>query len=237
MAHFSGFVATEQLKSPFDYCDVVTSTTHKTLRGPRSGIIFSKKKYENLINESVFPSLQGGPHENVIAAIAAQMKEINTEFKNYIIQVKKNAKYLCNFLKEKNYTICGVDTENHIILIDLKNKNITGSKIEYICEKVNISINKNSVPGDKSALSPGGIRIGTSAITTRGFIEEDIRFVADILDETINLAIKVQDKSSSLKLKDFKEKLEMEKFNKEINKIRTKVILFSEKFIKVPSIL
>jgi len=204
MAHFSGFVATQELDNPFEYCDIVTSTTHKTLRGPRAGIIFCKKQYEKLINDSVFPSLQGGPHENQIAAIATQLKQVNTpEFKLYIQNVKKNAQSLANQLINKGYKICSNGTDNHIILIDLNNKNITGSKIEKICELVNIYINKNSVPGDNSALSPGGIRLGTPSLTTRGMNEKDMIIVANFLDKIINLAINIQDKNNIKKLNDF----------------------------------
>ncbi len=231
MAHFSGFVATQELSNPFEYCDIVTSTTHKTLRGPRAGIIFCKKQYERAINESVFPSLQGGPHEHQIAAIATQLKQVNTpEFKQYIRQVKINAQTLSNELTSKGYKVCSGGTDNHIILIDLNNKGITGSKIEKLCEKVNISINKNSVPGDKSALSPGGIRLGTPSLTTRGMNEESMIHVANYLDRVINLAIEIQNQNC-IKLKDFNNFIET---NEEtiitINKIKNEVINFSKKF-------
>ncbi len=151
MAHFSGLVATGEVNNPFKYCDIVTSTTHKTLRGPRSGLIFFQKQYQNRINFSVFPGLQGGPHEHQIAALATQLKEINTpEFKEYIIQVIKNAKIMAKTLINYGYKICTGGTDNHLILCDLRDKNITGSKVEKIAEYVNISLNKNSVPGDKS---------------------------------------------------------------------------------------
>ena len=132
-------------------------------------MIFVKKEndLETKINESVFPSLQGGPHNHQIAALATQLKEVNTpEFKNYIIEVKKNSKYLSKKLKEQGFELSTDGTDTHIILIDLRNFEITG-KMEKVCELVNISLNKNTVYGDKSALSPGGIRIGTSCMTTR----------------------------------------------------------------------
>lgn len=231
MAHFSGFVATQELSNPFEYCDVVTSTTHKTLRGPRAGMIFCKKQYEKLVNESVFPSLQGGPHEHQIAAIATQLKQVNTlDFKKYIKQVKANARTLANELIKRDYKICSGGTDNHIILIDLNNKNITGSKIEKLCELVNISINKNSVPGDKSALSPGGIRLGTPSLTTRGMNEDNMLQVAEYLDRVINLALKIQSNNCK-KLKDFINFAETDNDTvTEINKIKNEVKIFATKF-------
>lgn len=221
MAHFSGLVAAGELKDPFKYCDLVTSTTHKTLRGPRSGLIFYKKSFEKQINNSVFPGMQGGPHEHQIAALAFQLKNVNTvEFKNYIKQVKKNAKKMGECLVEKGYKITTDGTENHLVLCDLKNKKITGSKIEKICEYVNISINKNSVPGDKSALSPGGIRLGSPALTTRGFKEEDFEKVVEFLDRVINIALKIQlETGKSLKkfTESFDKYPELIELRKEIN--------------------
>ena len=233
MAHFSGFVVTQELLNPFEYCDVVTSTTHKTLRGPRAGMIFCKKKYEKNINESVFPCLQGGPHEHQIAAIATQLKQVSTpEFKNYIRNVRKNAQMLSKELSNKGYNICSGGTDNHIILIDLNNKNITGSKIEKICEIVNISINKNSVPGDKSALSPGGIRLGTPSLTTRGMNENDMILVANFLDRVINLAIDIQQKHNCKKLNDFINTINNDiSIKDQIINIKNEIIIFSKSFI------
>ena len=232
MSHFSGFVATQELDNPFDYCDIVTSTTHKTLRGPRAGMIFCKKDYEKQINEAVFPSLQGGPHDNQIAAIATQLKQVcKPEFKKYIKKVKSNAKALSNELIKMDYKVCSGGTDNHIILIDLNNKNISGNKIEKLCELVNISINKNSVPGDKSAVSPGGIRLGTPTLTTRGLNETDMITVAKFLDEIIKFAQLIQIKINSLKLKDFINFIETDELTIEkINEIKNEVIKFSTKF-------
>ena len=135
MAHFSGLVATGELKNPFDYCDVITSTTHKTLRGPRSGMIFYKKELEEKINFSVFPGLQGGPHQHQIAGLAVQLLEVKKpEFKEYIKQVKKNTQVLCSYLLQKNLNISTGGSDNHIILIDLRNLGLTGSKVEKLCE-------------------------------------------------------------------------------------------------------
>jgi glycine hydroxymethyltransferase len=193
MAHFNGFVSTKILSDPFKYCDIVTSTTHKTLCGPRSGMIFFRKEYEDRINFSVFPSIQGGPHENQICALATQLYYVMTpEYKDYMLQVQKNARVLSNELIKYNYDIMTNGTDNHMILCDLRNKLITGNKIERICEYVCISINKNSVFGDKSALTPGGIRIGTAALTTRGFKEEDFIWVSKILHKVICIALDIQ---------------------------------------------
>ena len=233
MAHFSGLVATEEFKNPFDYCDVVTTTTHKTLRGPRSGMIFFKKEFENSVNQAVFPMLQGGPHEHQIAGVATQLKEVMTpEFKIYMKQVILNAKKLSNELIKKGYHISTGGTDNHQILVNLRNKGITGSKIEKICEKVNISINKNAVYGDKSALSPGGIRLGTPSLTTRGMKEADMTVVANLLDEAIQLALQIQDELSTeegkkCKLIDFCNKLEEDNNIETLkNKVRDFAILF-----------
>ena len=227
MAHFSGLVATQEISNPFEYCDIVTTTTHKTLRGPRAGMIFFKKEFENQVNQSVFPGLQGGPHEHQIAAIATQLKEVaSPEFKLYIQQVKKNAKVLANELIKNGYQISTNGTDNHLILVSLHKQGITGSKIEKICEKANISINKNAVYGDKSALSPGGIRLGTSSLTTRGMNESDMEIVADFIHQCIQLAIKIQTETGK-PLKAFCEALEN---NNELECIKTNVINFSSKF-------
>tara|TARA_B100000123_G_scaffold269728_1_gene246353 strand:- start:849 stop:2171 length:1323 start_codon:yes stop_codon:yes gene_type:complete len=227
MAHISGFVVTQEMNNPFEYCDVITSTTHKTLRGPRSGMIFYKKELEESINFSVFPGLQGGPHQHQIAGLAVQLLEVtNPEFKDYIKQVKKNTNILCNYLLKKKYNISTGGSDNHIILIDLRNLGLTGSKVEKLCEKVDISLNKNSVFGDKSAISPGGIRIGTSALTTRGLKEDDFLIVGELLDKCINLCLKIQETDRSLKgfIKN------MDNFNEELNEIKNEVNNFSERF-------
>jgi len=224
MAHFSGFVATQELKNPFEYCDIITSTTHKTLRGPRAGMIFYKKQYESRINDGVFPKLQGGPHQNKIAALAVQLKQVQLpEFKQYIKQVKKNSQTLATHLIKKGYKLVTNGTDNHLCLLDLRPNKITGSKIQKICEMVNISLNKNSIPGDKSALVPGGVRIGSPSLTTRGLVEKDFEKVALFLHETIQLALKIQEKSGK-KLKDF---IEYAKKSKEIENLKEKIRKFA----------
>jgi glycine hydroxymethyltransferase len=204
IAHISGFVATKEMANPFDYCDIVTTTTHKTLRGPRAGIIFFKRELETQINDAVFPGLQGGPHQNQIAAVAHQLKEVATpQFTEYIKQVRKNARSLCMALKKLGYNIVTGGTDNHLFLVDLRNKGISGARAEKILEYVNISVNKNTIPGDVSALNPSGIRIGTPAMTTRGFTESDMYDIAEFIDNTLKIGVKIQDEKSSKTLKDF----------------------------------
>jgi len=197
MAHISGPVACQEAADPFAYCDIVTTTTHKSLRGPRSGIIFFKKDgrgFEDRVNNAVFPALQGGPHEHQIAGVAVQLRESQTpEFKAYTQRVKRNMKTLAaRLVDEHGYALATGGTDNHLILWDLRPAGVTGSKIEKICDVLQITLNKNAVPGDVSALSPGGVRIGAGAMTTRGLEEADFVKVADFLHEAVQLALKIQ---------------------------------------------
>lgn len=203
MAHPAGLIAKGLLSSPFEYCHFVTSTTHKTLRGPRGGIILMKKDVENpfgqkdakgnlkmmsnLIDMAVFPGTQGGPLEHVIAAKAISFGEILTdEFGNYTKQVIANAQAMARAFTDKEYTIISGGTDNHLMLIDLRNKNISGKKAENTLVKADITINKNMVPfDDKSAFVTSGIRIGVPAITTRGMKEHHMSFVADVIDRVL----------------------------------------------------
>jgi len=230
MAHISGLVATGEANSPFEYCDIVTTTTHKSLRGPRAGMIFFRKDgrgFESRINQAVFPALQGGPHEHQIAGVATQLKEVMTpEFKQYIQQVKANAAALSDKLKSMGYTIASGGTENHLVLWDLKPQGITGSKFEKTCDAVCITLNKNCVPGDRSAVTPGGVRIGAPALTTRKFVETDFEQIALFLNEALEISLKIQEQSGP-KLKDFVALLET---NEEAKALRTKVNAFSTTF-------
>ena len=229
MSHVSGLVAAQEFNNPFDYCDIVTTTTHKTLRGPRSGMIFYKKEYADSIDFSVFPGLQGGPHNHQIAAVAHQLLEVNTEgFKNYIKQVKKNAKTLANYLINKDYKLCTNGTDNHLLLVDLKTKNVSGSKADYVCECVDISLNKNSVYGDTSAFNPGGIRIGTSALTTRGLKEADFEKIGEIIDKVIILCQNTQNVSGK-KIADFKAVLHSQ-YQNELDNLKQEVNDMMDKF-------
>lgn len=203
MAHISGLIATQEHNNPFDYCDIVTSTTHKTLRGPRSGLIFAKRQYMDAVNFSVFPTLSGGPHNHQIAGVATQLLEVQTpEFKEYIKQVKLNAKTLASELTGYGYTLISGGTDNHLVMVDLKPLNLTGSKAEKMLETVGISVNKNATKGDKSALTPMGIRIGVNALTTRKMKENDFKQVTEYIHRALQLALKIQNISGK-KLADF----------------------------------
>ena len=204
MAHISGLVATRQCNNPFEYCDVVTTTTHKSLRGPRSGMIFSKKLHEDAINSAVFPALQGGPHNHQIAALAVALKEASTEeFIDYIKQVKSNAKTLGEALMGYGYKLQTDGTDNHLLLWDARSTGISGGKLERLLEMCGISANKNAIVGDTSAISPGGVRFGTPAMTTRGMKEKDMIVIAELIHRVTELAIIVQSKITSKKLVDF----------------------------------
>ena len=190
MAHVSGLVAADLYPSPVPYADVVTSTTHKTLRGPRSGIILAKanQEIEKKLNSAVFPGSQGGPLMHVVAAKALCFKEaLNPEFKMYIQQVMQNAKIMAETIMSNDVDVVSNGTENHIVLVDLRNKNITGKDLEKVLGSVNITVNKNSVPNDPaSPFVTSGIRIGTPAVTTRGFKEKEIIQVSNWICEIIN---------------------------------------------------
>lgn len=204
MAHISGLVATRQCNSPFEHCDVVTTTTHKSLRGPRSGMIFCRKAHEDAINSAVFPALQGGPHNHQIAALAVALKEASTEeFVDYIKQVKSNAAVLGGSLMGYGYKLQTDGTDNHLVLWDARSTGISGGKLERLLEICGISANKNAIVGDTSAISPGGVRFGTPAMTTRGMKEPEMILIAQLIHRVTELAIVVQSKISSKKLVDF----------------------------------
>ena len=190
MAHVSGLVAAGEYPSPVPYADVVTSTTHKTLRGPRSGIILAKanQEIEKKLNSAVFPGSQGGPLMHVVAAKALCFKEaLDPEFKRYIQQVMTNAKVMAKTIMSHGIDIVSGGTENHIVLVDLRNKNITGKDLEKLLGTVNITVNKNAVPNDPaSPFVTSGIRIGSPAVTTRGFKEKEIELISSWISEIIN---------------------------------------------------
>ncbi|XP_045497774.1 serine hydroxymethyltransferase isoform X2 [Colias croceus] len=228
MAHISGLVAAGVVPSPFEYCDIVTTTTHKTLRGPRAGVIFYRKgvrsvnakgdkimyDLETKINQAVFPGLQGGPHNHAIAAIATAMKQATLpEFVDYQRQVIKNAQRLCEGLKSRGYEIATGGTDVHLLLVDVRNVGLSGARAERILELCSIACNKNTVPGDKSAMNPSGIRLGTPALTTRGLKETDIDRVVDFIDQALKLGQEIT-KISGPKIVDFNKVIEE---NKEIN--------------------
>ncbi len=187
MAHIAGLVAVGLHPNPVEYADVVTSTTHKTLRGPRGGLILCKEKYGQAIDKAIFPGNQGGPLMHVIAGKAVCFKEaLEPEFKTYQEQIIKNAQALASRLLELDFNLVSGGTDNHLILIDLRNKHITGKALETKLDDIGITVNKNAVPFDTEKPSiTSGIRIGTPAVTTRGFKEEDMIEIANLIDRVV----------------------------------------------------
>ena len=187
MAHIAGLVAAGLHQSPVPYADVVTTTTHKTLRGPRGGIIMCKEKYAKAINKAIFPGTQGGPLMHIIAAKAVCLGEaLKPEFKAYQEQVIKNAKALADALIDEGFNLISGGTDNHLMLVDLRNMNITGKELQNRLDEVYITLNKNAVPNDpESPFVTSGVRIGTPAVTTRGLVEEDMRTIAKLIKLSI----------------------------------------------------
>jgi glycine hydroxymethyltransferase len=183
MAHIAGLVATGHHPNPVPYADFVTTTTHKTLRGPRGGLILCSEKYAKIIDKSIFPGTQGGPLMHVIAAKAVSFKEALTdEFKEYQQQVVNNAKALADSLLKRGFNLVSGGTDNHLLLVDLQNMNLTGKVAEKLLDEVNVTCNKNTVPFDpQSPFVTSGIRLGTPAVTTRGMKEEDMDKIAEII--------------------------------------------------------
>lgn len=188
MAHIAGLVATGLHPSPVPYADFVTTTTHKTLRGPRGGAVLCKEEFAKALDKSVFPGMQGGPLMHIIAAKAACFKEaMEEDFKAYMEQVVKNAKVLSDELTKYGFRIISGGTDNHVMLVDLTNKELTGKDAEKLLDSIGITVNKNTIPFEtKSPFITSGIRIGTPAVTTRGFKEEEMREVARLINEVID---------------------------------------------------
>ncbi len=188
MAHIAGLVAAGLHPSPVPYADFVTTTTHKTLRGPRGGLILCKEKYAQMINKAVFPGNQGGPLMHIIAAKAVCFGEaLKPEFKEYQTQVKKNAAALCDELMKLGVDIVSGGTDNHLMLVDLSKKGLTGKEVEHNLDEIGITANKNTIPNDpQSPFVTSGVRLGAPAVTTRGFKEEDMREVAQIINMVIS---------------------------------------------------
>ncbi|KAK9247125.1 serine hydroxymethyltransferase-domain-containing protein [Lipomyces tetrasporus] len=246
MAHISGLIAAEVIPSPFEYADVVTTTTHKSLRGPRGAMIFFRRgvrsvnaktgketlyDLENPINFSVFPGHQGGPHNHTITALAAALKQAQSpEFKLYQAQVLKNAKVLENEFKAKGYTLVSGGTDSHMVLVNLRPKGVDGARVEAVCENMNIALNKNSIPGDKSALVPGGVRIGAPAMTTRGLGEDDFKKIVEYIDRAVQIAVATQASlpKDANKLKDFKDKIVAG--SEELSKLKEEVAAWAVQF-------
>ena len=227
MAHISGLVAAKVMPGPFPYADIVTTTSHKSLRGPRGALIFFRKgvrrqnpktkedemyNLEGPINTSVFPGHQGGPHNHTITALAVALKQAQSpDFHAYQSQVLANAKAFAKRLGDDKgkgglgYSIVSGGTDNHLVLADLKPHGVDGGRVERVLELVGVAANKNTVPGDRSALVPGGLRMGTPAMTTRGFNEDDFVRVADVVDRAVAIAARV-DKTVRAAAKDKGEK-------------------------------
>ncbi|KAI1642787.1 serine hydroxymethyltransferase [Daldinia loculata] len=253
IAHISGMIAAKVIPSPFSFADIVTTTSHKSLRGPRGAMIFFRKgvrkvnpktkeeiKYnlENPINASVFPGHQGGPHNHTITALSVALKQAQTpEFRAYQEQVLVNSQALANRLGESKsngglgYKLVSGGTDNHLVLVDLKPQGVDGARVERVLELVGVASNKNTVPGDKSAMIPGGLRIGTPAMTTRGFVESDFVRVADIIDRSVAIASRVdkaartaaEEKGEKYKLKFFFDYLGTGEEDSEIVQLRAEV--------------
>ena len=189
MAHIAGLVAAGLHPSPFPYADVVTATTHKTLRGPRGGMILSNNEINEKFNfnKAIFPGTQGGPLEHVIAGKAVAFKEaLDPSFKKYQAQIVKNCKALATSLKNKGFNMVTGGTDNHLLLLDLTNFDITGKELQARCDNVYITLNKNAIPNDpRSPFVTSGVRIGTAAITSRGMKEEDMKIIADLIYQTV----------------------------------------------------
>eukprot|EP00244_Chara_vulgaris_P008369 TRINITY_DN327_c0_g1_i6.p1 TRINITY_DN327_c0_g1~~TRINITY_DN327_c0_g1_i6.p1 ORF type:complete len:547 (-),score=144.61 TRINITY_DN327_c0_g1_i6:538-2178(-) len=245
MAHISGLVSAGVVPSPFEYADVVMTTTHKSLRGPRGAMIFFRKgvkgvdktgkeikyDFEEKINFSVFPGLQGGPHNHTIAGLAVALKQcVTPEYKAYQKQVMANCARFAQALTARGYDLVSGGTDNHLVLVDLKKKGVDGSRAERVMELAHIAANKNTVPGDVSAMVPGGIRMGTPALTSRGFTEEDFEKVAEFFDKAVQITIKVKQQSGA-KLKDFRHAVENDLATKdEIAKLRLEVEEYAKQF-------
>ena len=184
MAHIAGLVAANEHPSPFPYADIVTSTTHKTLRGPRGGIIMAKEEFGKVIDSAVFPGMQGGPLMHIIAAKAACFYELmQPEFKEYAVKIRKNAKALEESLKEEGFRLVAGGTDNHLLLVDVKSScGISGKKAQRLLDEIHITANKNAIPFDtEKPFKASGIRLGTPAMTTKGFNEDDFREVGKII--------------------------------------------------------
>lgn len=247
MAHISGLVAAGFSPDPFEYADIVTTTTHKSLRGPRGAMIFFRKgvrktdaktgketlyDLEGPINFSVFPGHQGGPHNHTITALAVALKQAQSpEFKQYQEQVIKNAKAFEVEFKRLGYKLVTDGTDNHMVLLDLKPVSLDGARVEAVLEQVNIACNKNTTPADKSALTPNGIRLGAPAQTSRGMGEDDFKRVAGYIDTCIKLCKNIQSKlpKEANKLKDFKAEVASGKVE-EINNLKKEIAAWAVTF-------
>ena len=187
MAHIAGLVATGHHPNPVPHADVVTSTTHKTLRGPRGGLILTTEEHAKAVDKQIFPGIQGGPLMHVIAAKAVSFSEaLQPSFKDYSARVVANARALAEGLLERGFTLVSGGTDNHLLLVDLRSKGITGKEAERVLEHAGITVNKNTVPGEtESPFVTSGVRIGTPALTTRGLGMQEMKEIAGMIDQAI----------------------------------------------------
>eukprot|EP00908_Phaeocystis_cordata_P021387 Transcript_3738.p1 GENE.Transcript_3738~~Transcript_3738.p1 ORF type:complete len:520 (-),score=263.12 Transcript_3738:132-1628(-) len=244
MAHISGLVAAGVVPSPFEYADVITTTTHKSLRGPRGAMIFFRKgvrsvtakgkevlyDLEGPINQAVFPGHQGGPHNHTISALATALKQANTpEFVTYQKQVLANNARFGEAMVARGYSLVSGGTDNHLLLVDLKPAGIDGARVEAVLERANVALNKNTVPGDKSALIPGGIRVGTPALTSRGLEEAHFDQVAEFIHRGVGIAKEINATAGGKKLADFKAALGAQE-HASITALRNDVEAFASQF-------
>jgi glycine hydroxymethyltransferase len=201
ISHIAGLIAAKAIENPIPICDVISTTTHKTLRGPRGAIIMCKEKFAKLIDKAVFPGIQGGPHDNVTAAKAVAFKEaLSNDFKIYGKQVISNAQSLAKEFLSLGYNIVSGGTDNHMFILDLSSKGVGGKEAEKALEYVGISVSRSTIPNDsRPPFDPSGLRLGTPAITTRGMREEDMKKLAGLMNETI-LNINSHEKLDSLKV-------------------------------------
>jgi len=210
IAHIAGLIAAKQLKNPVPIFDVVSTTTHKTLRGPRGALIMCKEKFAKQVNSAVFPGMQGGPHDHITAAKAVAFGEaLRPEFKTYARQIIVNAQTMAAEFIKRGYKIISGGTDNHMMVLDLTNKNLVGKEAEKILEEIGISVSRSTIPNDPNPpMNPSGIRVGTPAITTRGLKEEEIKLIVEYIDEAF------REKENELKLNNLKEKVRVlcEKF-------------------------
>lgn len=245
MAHISGLVAAKLVPSPFQHSDIVTTTTHKTLRGPRSALIFYRKglhhydksgqpvnyDLEDKINFAIFPGLQGGPHNHAIAAVAVALKHAQSEqFVRYQKQVLSNCQTLADGLMALGYTLVTGGTENHLILLDLRPQKLNGARAIEVLERVHISANKNTCPGDKNALIPSGVRFGTPALTSRGFGCQDMIKVVQFIHRALQIAIETNNSLTSKSIKDYTVSLDQGQTKVKIQQLGQEVLEFSHGF-------
>jgi len=249
MAHISGLIAGGVMPSPFPFADIVTTTTHKSLRGPRGAMIFFRRGTRSVgkdgvavpwtleadINAAVFPGHQGGPHNHTITALAVALKQAaSPEFKAYAQQVMRNCATLADSLTKRGYTLVSGGTDNHLLLADVRPQGLNGAKVERILELANVAINKNTVPGDVSALTPGGIRMGSPAMTSRGLVEKDFETVAELVHRGVQIAAKVDKDAGAKTMKAFRDTLAGKDYP-EIAALKKDVVDFASSFPTVPN--